>query len=294
MNPAAAYLSRLESARSRRTMEWALDTLAALVTSGRANAFSLPWQQLRAVHTRALRAKLAGQYAPATANLLLSALRGVLEESWRLGLMDADDYRRAADLKNVRGSRVAKGRALAAHEVTALFTACDGSLAGRRNAALLAVLLGCGLRRAELIALDLDDYDAGAGSLVVRGKGNKERIVYLPDAATPHLRAWLALRGDQSGPLFLPVNKADRLQERRLSGSAVWDILSRLAARAGVAEFAPHDLRRSFISALLSADVDLHTVSQMAGHAGVAVTARYDKRGEDTKRRAANLLRLPE
>jgi site-specific recombinase XerC len=75
---------------------------------------------------------------------------------------------------------------------------------GARDAALLELLYGCGLRRAEVVALDLADYDHADGSLRVRGKGNKERRAYLAAGAQAALDDWLQLRGDTPGPLFWP------------------------------------------------------------------------------------------
>ncbi len=96
-NPAAVYLARLTSAASRRTMRAALEMIARLVTSEALGADHCPWSQLRYQHAAALRAALAARYSPSSANKHLSALRGVLRESWRLGQMTADDYRRAVE-----------------------------------------------------------------------------------------------------------------------------------------------------------------------------------------------------
>ena len=210
--------------------------------------------------------------------------------------MGAEEYRRAVDLRPIRGSTLPKGRALAASELRALFRACAGdpTPAGRRDAALLAVLYGGGLRRSEAAALDVGDVDAVSGALTVRsGKGRKARRVYLTAEASALVEAWLAVRGHGPGPLFLPINKAGRLSPRRLSGQAVLAILARRAAAAGVAAFSPHDLRRTFISDLLDRGADIATVQQLSGHANVATTARYDRRGERAKQRAAGLLIIP-
>lgn len=294
-HPAFVYLARL-SPGSRRTMRQALDAIASIVSGGTHDAEALPWQHLRYTHTQAVRAVLAQRYAPATANKMLAALRGALREAWRLGLMDADAYRRAADLETVRGSRLPSGRALTPGELRALFRACadDHSAAGRRDAALLAVLYGGGLRRSEVVGLDTGDYDADAGALAVRaGKGRKERTVYVARGAREAVAAWLRVRGPATGPLFLPIDKAGQLRWRRLTDQAVLVIVRKRASAAGVGQFSPHDLRRTFISDLLDQGADIVSVGHLAGHADVSTTARYDRRGEAAKRKAAELLHVP-
>src|SRR5687768_14287236 len=103
-NAAAVYLASLTSAHSRRNMRRDLDTMAAALSGNRADAFSLEWGVLRFQHTAAVRAVLAERYSPATANHMLSALRGVLKTAWKLGQMSAEDYHRAADIRSVAGS----------------------------------------------------------------------------------------------------------------------------------------------------------------------------------------------
>jgi site-specific recombinase XerD len=294
-HPAAVYLARLGSARSRRVMRGALDTMARLLSEDRCDALSLDWSRLRYPHSAAVRAALAERYAVATTNQHLSALRGVLKECWRLGYVDAEAYQRAADVQSVRGSVLPRGRALRSGELRAVFNACsdDGKPLAVRDAAILAVLYGAGLRRAEASALDLADFDTDAGALRVRGKGNKERLAYVRHGARDALGDWLALRGATAGPLFWPVTKGGKLRPRRLSAQAMLYVTRRRGQRAGVEQFSPHDLRRSFISDLLDVGADLSTVQRLAGHAQVQTTARYDRRGESAKQEAAELLHVP-
>lgn len=293
-NPALVYLAGLAQG-SRRTMRGALDSIAKTLSGGMCDAETLPWGALRFQHTAAIRAHLAETHEPATANKMLSALRGVLRAAWQLGQMTAEDYHRAIDLKGVKGSTVAAGRELQAGELSALLSACgdDSTPAGARDGAVIAVMYAAGLRRAEVVACDLADYDPATGRLVVRGKGHKERIAYLINGASAALADWLAVRGNAPGPLFVPVNKAGRLDNRRMTAQAVWNLLEKRAAEAGVREFSPHDLRRTFVSDLLDAGADIATVAKMAGHANVQTTARYDRRPEDAKRKAAGLLHVP-
>ena len=298
-HPAAVYLARL-GAGSRPAMRQSLSVMAHTLIEG-ATLETLPWELLRYLHTQALRVRLAERYAPATANRMLCALRAVLRECFRLELMSAEDYQRASDVRSVRGSRLPPGRALTVGEARALFGACARDTAlGTRDCALLAVLYGAGLRRSEVVNLRLQDLDRGALTLKVSGKGNKERSVPLSRNVVGALEAWIVRRGELPGRLFLPVSRGGRVlaldrqgAPRTLTGQAVLVLVRRLAARGGVARFSPHDTRRTFISELLDAGADLSVVQQLAGHAQVTTTARYDRRGEHARRRAVDLLHVP-
>jgi site-specific recombinase XerD len=294
-HPAAVYLARL-GAGSRRAMRQALEVIAALVSGQRLAVEHFPWAALRYPYTAGVRAQLMGKYSPAAANKILAALRGVLQEAWRLGYMTAEDYHRAADVPNIKAQTLPRGRALAGGEISALLAACadDRSPAGARDAALIAVLYGAGLRRSEAVALDLADYNRAIGELAIRGaKGRKDRLAYATNGAADALADWIALRGQEPGPLLVPVNKGGRLGTRRMTDQAVLVILVKRAAAAGVPAFSPHDLRRSFISDLLDRGADISTAQHLAGHANVQTTARYDRRGEAAKRKAAELLHVP-
>ena len=277
-------------------MKAALDKIAAHLTSNRADARSCPWSEVRYQHAQAIRAVLAEDFAPATANKHIAALRGVLREAWRLGLVDAESYRRAADLETVRGTTLPAGREVTLGELTALFKGCaeSGTASAARDAALLALLYGAGLRRSEAVSLDLGDYSTDTGELMVRrGKGRKARTVYATNGGRSALEAWIMARGSEPGPLLCPVNKGGRVSLRRMTDQAVLYRLRSRAAAAGVAAFTPHDCRRSFISHLLAAGADLVTIQNLAGHANVSTTARYDRRGEGAKKKAAELLHVP-
>ena len=169
--------------------------------------------------------------------------------------------------------------------------ACGIGPTGARDAALLALLYGCGLRRAEAVALDLADYAADTGTVI--GKGGHQRQVFATIGTRAALDAWRSHRGEDDGPLLFPVAKGGRIVAARLSTAAVWARLRDLARRAGVRAFSPHDLRRSFVGELLDAEADVVTVQALAGHANVQTTARYDRRGERAQRSrpAARALR---
>jgi site-specific recombinase XerD len=294
-HPVAVYLARL-APRSRIAMASTISVIVRMVSNSEVSIETFPWQSLRYQHISALRAQLAEIYSPARANCCLAALRGVMKECWQLGLISADEYHKIKAVPPVRGERLPKGRALSRGEIRTLFLECakDPATSGRRDAALLAILYGCGLRRSEAVALDLKDYDTQAKSLKIRaGKGNKERLVYITVGIEQALRQWLSVRGLESGPLFFRINKGDHLTQKRLTDQAVMWILKERSEASGVATFSPHDLRRTFISDLLDAGADIATVQHLAGHSQVTTTARYDRRGETAKRKASDLLFVP-
>lgn len=291
-NPVVGYLARLGKS-SRRTMGGALDAIARLLSGDGARAAHTPWHQLLPSHTGAVRSVLVDRYSPATANRMLAALKGVLKECWRLGLMDAETLERLRDLPPARGSRLAAGRHVGDAELAALFVACGASPRGLRDAALLALAFGGGLRRSEIVSVTLADLDLAEGGVRVVGKGNKERQVFLASGGTGALEAWLAVRGKEPGPLLHPVRKGGHIIRRAMSAQAVHDALRALARTAGVERLSPHDARRSWVGNLLDAGCDLATAQRLAGHASPNVTSRYDRRPEAAKKRAALLLRLP-
>lgn len=293
--PAAVYLAQLKQS-SRRPQKQALELVASLLTSGSADCLTLNWGAIRYQHTAAVRAHLLDKYAPATANRILSALRGVLEQAWLLGQMSAEDYHRAARLAPVNGETLPAGRELLAEEIAFLIQNCveDRSPIGIRDAAIISILFGAGLRREEITKLNLDDYHPEDAKLVIRGKRSKQRIAYLGRGALAALINWLEIRGEGAGPLFVSVKRGGTLWHgRRLSAQSVYYLLKIRAKRAGVKHFSPHDLRRTFVSRLLDSGVDIAIVAKMAGHSNIQTTARYDRRPEDAKRRAANLLEIP-
>jgi integrase/recombinase XerD len=295
-NPAAIYLASLRPS-GRMTMRTGLNVAAEILSSGKHTARTLAWGELRYQHTIALRSALAGRYSPATTNKILSAVKRVLKEAWRLGQIPSEDYQRAIDLKNVRGSRLPAGRALETDEVKALLKVCkkDERPLGKRDYAILSLLYAGGLRRSEVVALDLRDYNQKENAMKIRdGKGGKERMVYLGGGIEQPLQQWLDIRGEDAGALFCPISWKGKLLARRLSDQSIAYLLVQRAKEAGLERTSPHDFRRTFISNLLDAGADIATVQQLAGHASVTTTARYDRRGAEAKKKAARLISVPD
>ena len=193
------------------------------------------------------------------------------------------------------------GRALEDGEVRALLKVCvaDDTPAGARDAAIIALGLAAGPRRAEIVGLDVADLAIGSdreqGTLTIRhGKGDKQRKIPVNNGTLDALQDWLFVRGKDAGPLFLPVNKGGRIiGGQRLTSQAILNMVVKRAQEAEIDTFSPHDLRRTFISNLLEEGADVVTAQRLAGHANVATTARYDRRGDRAKRKAVGLLRVP-
>ena len=277
-------------------MRQCLDTIARILDAQHEHdAESYPWETVTYRESMAVRLALVDRYKPSTVNKMLSTLRGVLKQTWRLGLIDADTYHRAAAVENVRASNLLSGRALDVDEIGQLFKTCaaDQTAKGARDAAILAVFYGCGLRRGELAGLDFDDFDPEDGSILVQGKRRKQRNVYLTDGGCRYVEAWLRYRDDDAGPLFCPIRQNGEIPMTRMRGESVAYILRRRQEESGTEAFSPHDLRRSTVTHMLDAGVDMFTVQRLAGHADASTTARYDRRGEAAKRRAVGCLNIP-
>jgi integrase len=256
--PATRYLAERTPA-SRQTMATALKTLVDLLqeqgwesaSTGEDRHLVFPWAELRRAHTLQLRERLRQRYAPATANKLLVALRGVLRVAQHLGQLSADEVAQTLDIPPIPEQAVRDRRVLSGAEVQALHMACteDQTPAGLRDGALLLLLAKHGLRRAEVTALDLADVHLPAAQLVVRGgrEGSTRTIHLVPDV-TSALERWIAARGATPGPLFYGVTKGGGLVTRRLAPQAVAVICAARAAGAHIPLFTPEALRRTFVS----------------------------------------------
>lgn len=307
-----AYLATLGTERSREVTAGRLDAAARLLCEVHdvppEPAEALPWHMLRPADMDALAAALGREYSPATANATLSAVRGVLRSAWGLRYMNAEERdrlthgRAGGRIHVVRGYRKPRGRALSGGELRALAEAAAEDpqrRRGTRDAALLAVLYGAGLRRAEACALTVGDFDREAEAVEVRqGKGRKDRRVPLAAGSAVAIGAWLAeikAAGHSVAkrePLLRKVLRGDVIRGR-LSPQGVGRAIERLAEAASIEELSPHDLRRTYAGDLLEAGVDIVHVQKNLGHASPEVTARYDRRPEAARAKASQLIRFP-
>ena len=153
----------------------------------------------------------------------------------------------------------------------------DGAPLALRDRALLEVLYGTGSRISEAVGLDRDDLDLHAGTVLLRGKGGKQRIVpvgsYARDAVEAYLvraRPQLAATGRFTPALFLNARGG------RLSRQSAWTVLRTVAGRAQLAtHISPHTLRHSFATHLLDGGADVRVVQELLGHASVTTTQIY-------------------
>jgi integrase len=139
----------------------------------------------------------------------------------------------------------------------------------------------------------MGDVDLEREVVHVHGKGNKVREVPIKGGALEAVREWLARRGGEPGPLSCPVSKDGRVELRRLAPQAVLRVCEKRGGEAALAGFAAHDLRRTYISALLDQGVDLSLASDLAGHCSPTTTKKYDRRGERARQAAAATVVVP-
>lgn len=290
---AAAYIATLKTEVSRRGMISALNNVAEVLTGAR-DWQAVDWRTLNAANVAAIMAKIHG--APKTQQKTLSALKGVARAAWRLEQISTETYMRIKDIAGTKGSRLPAGRYIEHGEREALIRTCeaDQSAAGARDGALLAVAIQTGMRRDELSGLTMSSLDIERGVIRVLGKGDREREVYLHNGAVMAVRDWLAVRGAEAGAVFCVIGKGERIQPARtMSNQALTLVLIKRAAQAGVNNITWHDLRRTFISDLLDAGVDISTVAELAGHKSNDTTRLYDRRPAETRRAAAGFIAVP-
>lgn len=286
------YLLSLQSKQSRVTMASLLNIVAGKLQDKQSHQLA-DWSQLHYEKILMLMSDLSDQgKSPATINVYLSALKGVAKEAWRKKLIDVETYQHIKEIRRIKGSRSVKGRALELDELNQLIDYCmlqEGVIA-MRDAAVVALVYGAGLRRHEAAGLLLSDLDLNAATIKVLGKGNKERVNALHHRILEILEVWLEERSLMPGPLFLRARKGNRLINEPISGQTIYDIIIRRYKEAGLKRLTPHDLRRTFATKLLENGEDVFVVQDLMGHSSVETTKNYDRRDEKAKKKAAQAL----
>ena len=239
----AAVLNGLASPSSRRSYDHAIrDFIDWYCSEPRLN-FN------RTVVTRYRIALEQRRYAPSTINLRLAAVRRLAYEASDCGLLSPD---LAAGIRRVKGAKrlgVRVGNWLSAEQGRILIAAPAGpQLREVRDRAVLAVLIGCGLRRAEVVSLRIEDFQLREDHWVLAdlvGKGGHMRTVPVPGWVKTVVDAWIASAKLQSGILFRSVSKTDEVWGGGFTAKVVWSIVRKAAAGCGFGAVAPHDLRRT-------------------------------------------------
>ena len=217
--------------------------------------------------------------APGTINLRLGAVRRLAYEAADCGLLSAD---LAAGIRRVRGMRkigVRLGNWLSAEESRSLWQAPDPSgMKGKRDRALLALLLACGLRRHEAVSLRLRDLERREGRWAIVdlvGKGGHIRTVPIPDWVREQLECWITAAGIDDGRIFRRVDRSGQVRGDHISVKAIWHIVKKSARKAGLPSVAPHDLRRTCARLCQSAGGELEQIQFLLGHVSIQTTERY-------------------
>ena len=217
--------------------------------------------------------------APGTINLRLGAIRRLAYEAADCGLLSAD---LAAGIRRVKGVKklgVRLGNWLSAEQGQVLWQAPDGErIKGKRDRALIAVLLACGLRRHEVAGLTVDHLQQREGHWAIvdlRGKAGHVRTIPVPNWVYGLLDDWTKAAGMNSGSLFRRVSSAGRVWGEGVTEKLVWHVVKEFAAKIGVTKLAPHDLRRSCARLCRAAGGELEQIQFLLGHVSVQTTERY-------------------
>lgn len=274
-NPARTYISSLANT-GKLPQESALRAASMIIAGIQPDVF--PWHLLEYQHIVALRGKLQEKYAPATANRILVAVRRTCHEAFMLGYMKSEELTKINAVKPVNGTRLKKGKALSDSNLRDGVSKAELSKTSERDVAIICLLHGAGLRRAELVSLNIEDYDGS--SVKVIGKFNKERKIPLTNGAKKALDSLISKLGRNTGPIFVRAYKGGTYSNERITGKSIAKIIEeKLDAK-------PHDLRRTYVTNLLDSGVDIATAANLVGHEDVNTTKKYDKRGEDAMKEA--------
>jgi len=304
-HPVRAFVGSLPSANSKRAARKILDGVAKRVEH---TWQSMPWHELTNIDVNQLKSNELARVSDRTGkplsaahiNKTLWAVKGVMGACFDQGLIDGDTLLRIQRVKGVKrdrgdGEDEKAGRYITQGERERIIKACqDGTDAGARDEAVIAVMCAVGLRRAEVPALSLESILADEDEMVtleIWGKGRKRRTVYVNNGGYDALKNWLHDRGPEPGPLFWQGRRGGHLVlGKGLGQHSIYGILLKRAGLAGVENITTHDLRRSWISDQLGVGTDIATVAALAGHASVTTTAAYDRRGSEAKVAACKAL----
>jgi site-specific recombinase XerD len=215
----------------------------------------------------------------ATINQKLSAIRKLAVEAADNGALDSQIANGIRSVKGARQEGIRTGNWLTKQQAQKMLNAPDtGKPKGLRDRAILAVLIGCGLRRGESASLRFDHIQQRDGRWVLVdlvGKRNKVRSVPMPSWAKAAIDAYANGAGLSDGFVFRPINKGGRMTGERMTQHAIYNVVSEYAEKLGQGEVAPHDLRRTFAKLAHKGGSGLDQIQLSLGHGSIQTTERY-------------------
>ncbi len=217
--------------------------------------------------------------ASSTINVRLAAVRRLAYEAADAGLLSPELAAGIARVKGAKRPGVRIGNWLTAAQGMLLLQAmCTDTPRGKRDRAVLALLLGCGLRRAELVAVRVGELQLREEHWVIAdliGKGRHVRTVPIPEWAKKAIDDWITVAGVTDGRVFRRVTRHGRVWGDGITPKAIWHIVKAAAKRAGIANLAPHDLRRTCARLCHLAGGELEQIQFLLGHVSIQTTERY-------------------
>jgi integrase len=216
--------------------------------------------------------------SPSTVNVRLSAVRKMVYEARKNGMIGAEEAANLTDVPNIRQKGTRMGNWLTRDQAKALLAVPDRStLKGKRDYVILAVLVGCALRREELAALEVDTIQLREGRWVLldlEGKGRRVRTVAIPVWVKQAINAWMTAAGVEDGKLLRAVSKGGKVKES-MSGWAVWSVVEQSAREIGIERFGAHDLRRTCAKLCRKNGGNIEQIKFLLGHSSIQTTERY-------------------
>lgn len=217
--------------------------------------------------------------SPSTINVRLAAVRKLIGEARRNGILDAEQASQMADVPNIRIQGRRMGNWLTREQAKELLAVPDRStLKGKRDYCILALLVGCALRRRELANLEVEKIQLREGRWVIadlQGKGGRVRTVAVPLWVKQAVNAWMTAAGVEDGRLLRSMNKAGKLKRDQLNDGAIWSVVEASAKMIGIEHFGAHDLRRTCAKLCRKNGGDLEQIKFLLGHSSIQTTERY-------------------
>jgi integrase/recombinase XerD len=226
----------------------------------------------------------------------MSAIRKLAAEAADNGLLAPELAAGISRVKSVKSTGIRVGNWLSVRQAQSLLNAPDiTTVKGLRDRAILAVLLGCGLRRSEVAALTFAHVQQRDGRWCIVdlvGKHGRVRTAPMPTWVKVAIDAWTEAVGLADGYVFRPVNRADRATGDGLGEKVVWQMLRQYAAAVGAPGIAPNDLRRTCAKLCRAAGGELEQIQLLLGHASVQTTERYLGTKQDLVHAPNDAIRL--